>query len=307
MAGKKKNKKKRKFSFALPFLLGLIVAGTLGSALYFIFLRPGTAPEISGPRVATVHKKPPLIRHDKAVTTSDSLHLLAPEQHKEEIGHPRQPKVAIIIDDMGFKRRVPNQLLDLDLDLTFSFLPHGPHTEEQMKRAARLGRDIMLHLPMEARDSGWDPGPGCLLTAMNKKKIHTVFQDDLRTVPLAIGVNNHMGSRFTADPRAMAAVLDIIDQHHLFFVDSLTAADSVAWKLARQKGIKTAKRNVFLDNNQDKEKIISQIDALISLARKQGSAIGICHPYPATFSALDSSQNKLRHQVKVVGVHFLVK
>jgi polysaccharide deacetylase 2 family uncharacterized protein YibQ len=215
--------------------------------------------------------------------------------------------VAIIIDDMGYKTRVPNKLLDLDLDITFSFLPHGPHTTSQMKKAEKLGRDIMLHLPMEARDSRWNPGPGGMFTAMNKKQLGDIFQKNLSSVPLAIGANNHMGSKFTADKKAMTTVLNLIAEHNLFFVDSLTAANSVGWNLARQKGIKTAKRNIFLDNDQDKGKIIIQIEALIRLARRQGSAIGIGHPYPATFAAIKSCQEKLRKRVKLVGVHFLVK
>ncbi len=307
MAGKKKIKKKRKIDFALLILLVIVLAGSLGATGYLIFLCPGSDWKISGPRVATVHKKPAQVVYEEPVAADNYGHLIIPGRYKEAVAPGKQPLVAIIIDDMGYKSRVPDQLLNLDLDITFSFLPHGPHTDTQMRKAAGLGRDIMLHLPMEAEDSRWDPGPGGIFTTMNKNQLRNVFQEDLATVPLAIGVNNHMGSRFSSDPKAMTEILDIIAGHNLFFVDSLTSAHSVGWKLAREKGMTTAKRNVFLDNDQDMKKITAQLDALVRLARKQGRAIGIGHPYPATLAALSSYQDKLRTRVKVVGVHLLVE
>ncbi len=309
MAGKKKTKKKtgKKFRFVPPLLLFLVLAGTLAGLGYIIFLYPGTSRKTSLPKIATVHKKPPQIIYEEPIKADNTIHLITPSGYKETVTLPHQPLVAIIIDDMGYKTRIPNKLLDLDLDLTFSFLPHGPHTTEQMKKAAALGRDIMLHLPMEARDARWNPGPGGMFTPMDKNQLKNIFQEDLASVPLAVGVNNHMGSKFTADTNAMTTVLNFIREHNLFFVDSLTTANSVGWNLARKKGIKTAKRNVFLDNSRDREKTIIQIKALIRLARRQGSAVGIGHPYPATLAALESCRDILRKQVKVAPVHLLVK
>jgi polysaccharide deacetylase 2 family uncharacterized protein YibQ len=116
-----------------------------------------------------------------------------------------------------------------------------------------------------------------------------------------------MGSRFSADRTAMAIFLNTLRERHLFFVDSLTSAKSVGYQLAKEMGVKTAHRDVFLDNEQDTEKNIHQLQTLIGLAQKNGSAIGIGHPYPTTLAALTRMQEQLRTEVTLVGVQSLVK
>lgn len=206
-------------------------------------------------------------------------------------------RFALVIDDMGYHQKIGDALLDLPLDLSFAFLPFAPHTESQLKHAQSRGRDILLHLPMEATDSKWNPGRGALLLAMQQQTIQRTIQQDLAAVPGAIGVNNHMGSRFTENEPAMRTVLAMLKQRHLFFLDSQTSPKSVGVRIAKELGIPALHRNVFLDNQQDKEIIKKQLDALIFLAKKQGFAIGIAHPHQAT---LDALRDFLRHRDKTV-------
>lgn len=218
-----------------------------------------------------------------------------------------KPLLAIIIDDLGQQKKVPEQLLALGLNFSFAFLPHTPFAKE-LARQAQAGRhDLLLHLPMEPEDSHWNPGAGTLLAAMDQATIRKTIDQDLAAVPLAVGINNHMGSRFTADRAAMTLFFKTIKERRLFFVDSLTTAKSVGSPLAKEMGIKTARRDLFLDNEPEPDKIVRQIQALIALAQKNGSAIGIGHPYPPTLAALTQMQEQLRTQVTMVGVQTLVK
>jgi uncharacterized protein len=218
------------------------------------------------------------------------------------------PRVAIVIDDMGYERQAGERLLALDLDLTFSFLPHAPHTRNLSRLAREIGRDVLLHLPMEPIDTArWDPGPGALYLSMPIEDLRRNLQDNLAAVPMAIGVNNHMGSRFTANPQAMATVMSILRPQDLFFLDSLTTADSTGYHVAREFGMRAIRRDIFLDNDRAVELIERQIAALIRLAGKQGSAVAIAHPHAGTVAALMSSQEQLRTVVEVVGIQNLVQ
>jgi polysaccharide deacetylase 2 family uncharacterized protein YibQ len=214
--------------------------------------------------------------------------------------------VAIVIDDMGYRQNTGKALLALDLPLSFAFLPFTPFSDELQQEARDKGRDILLHLPLEPTDSKANPGPGALTTAMDPEAMQSIFQNDLQAVPKAIGVNNHMGSRFTASPQAMRTLMTMLRVRTLFFLDSVTAADSVAYELARETGVKSERRTVFLDNDQNPDKIRAQLDLLIRLAKEHGQAVGIGHPYPATVEALRQYQAQLRTQVEMAPIHRLV-
>ncbi len=219
----------------------------------------------------------------------------------------RLPRVAIIIDDMGYHRRTGDRLLGLDMDLTFSFLPGAPFTAEQEEKAFQRGRDILVHLPMEARDPKWDPGPGKLLLSFSPRQMRETVRSDLAAVPHAIGANNHMGSRFTEDRRAMRVVLSELKKHNFFFIDSYTTAASTGMAEAAALGMPTGRRHVFLDNVHSQDTICRQLKQLIRLAEQQGWAIGIGHPNQATLDALTRCREKLLRHVRLVGVHALVR
>lgn len=217
------------------------------------------------------------------------------------------PRIAIIIDDMGYHQRIGNALLDLDINLTYSFLPHGPFTAELVERALQEGHDILVHMSMEARDPVWDPGPGALNLADPPEIRIRNAEEDLALVPQAVGVNNHMGSRFTEDRPAMQEFLELAKQRNLFFIDSGTSSQSVGMETARTMGIKTARRHVFLDNIRNQEDICRQLKLLVRKAAKRGWAIGIGHPNEATLIALTRCRPMLLEQVRVVNVRELVR
>ncbi len=304
MARKKAaRKKKGKKSPILWFLPVLLLLCTVAATVYLVFLRPGTIKPPSPPIASVPKIKPPAIPAKPAVPPPLITTLPIPKTPKSA----KLPLVSIIIDDMGFQDKICDDLLALDLNLSFAFLPFGPHTSTQLAEARRKNRDILLHLPMQAQDNKWTPGPGSLLTRMSGGEIQATLARDLAAVPHALGVNNHMGSSFTENRAAMQACLAGLKENNLFFLDSLTSARSVGFPLAKEMGLRTAQRDIFIDNNQDPKKVMEQLDALISLARKKGSAIGIGHPHQATLDALKKYQPKLQDEIQLVGVSSLAK
>jgi uncharacterized protein len=240
-------------------------------------------------------------------TENGAVSVIAEERESTVIEQSGSPRIAIIIDDMGFHRHLGDQLIRLDLDLTYSFLPHAPFTPDQARAAHRAGRDILVHLPMEPKDPFWDPGPGALVVGDGPELIRKKTEQMLAAVPHAIGANNHMGSRFTEEETAMRTVIVTLQQHSLFFIDSFTSIDSRGLEAARWLGLPSARRHIFLDNDQDPDTILRQLAQLIALAHQQGEAIGIGHPYPATLTALHRCRETLCREIEIVGVHQLVR
>lgn len=217
------------------------------------------------------------------------------------------PQVAIIIDDMGYHPEVGRDLIALDLYLSFSFLPHAPFTQDLEEMVYQKGNPILLHLPLEPRSAEWDPGPGALFLKDDSATRRKRFYDDLQHVPHATGVNNHMGSLFTEDRAAMEELVELFSEQQLFFIDSFTTSASTGLLSAREKQLPSARRHIFLDNVQNREAICLQIEKLVKLAAHQEHAIGIGHPYPETFSALNSCGLEMLKSVSVVGVDTLVQ
>lgn len=265
---------------------------------------PAAAPEKKEQQQKIVFEEPDLPQpHDARL---DGREDAAPCE-TEPVPVDKKPKVAIIIDDMGYHQKIGNSLLALDMNLTFSFLPRAPFTLEQEEQAWQQGRDILVHMPMEARDSAWDPGPGALYLKFSPQKIRATVSENLEAVPHAIGSNNHMGSRFTENRAAMHEVLSVLKQRGLFFIDSYTTAQSTGLDEAGKMGIPTARRHVFLDNIREQDKICRQLEQLVALAKKNGWAIGIGHPNQATLNALTRCRERLLENVDIVSVHTLVK
>lgn len=300
----------------------LLIAITLSGTLYFIFLQPGTQP----PPLAITSKKQyippprqlnsavlPAIAKSKKQLYEEPTSPLAQrptltKPHQQQKSTPKQrPQVAIIIDDMGHQEIIGQRLIALAIPLSFSFLPGAPHTNQLMQQAHQRGREILLHLPMEPSSQKWDPGPGALFTSMADPTIIDQVEADLKAVPLARGGNNHMGSKFTQNRAKMRVALLPFKKRGLFFIDSVTIATSVAAEVATELHIKTARRDIFLDNNQDMAKIKKQLDLLIKQANKHGSAIAIGHPHSATLQALERYQYWLQRQVDIVPAHKLTR
>lgn len=217
-----------------------------------------------------------------------------------------EPKVAIIVDDIGMSRVPVDELLQLPAPVTLSVLPGLPYSHYAAEAANKKGWDVMLHLPMEPRESsgymGSDAGEDALLVGLPKEAILAKLNKNLSSVPYIKGVNNHMGSKFMENQELVELVLEELKRRGLFFVDSLTSAGSVGYKTALSIGMKTGKRDVFLDNSKDPAYVESQIENLVERAWKNGYAIGICHPYPSTVRVLAEAIPKISERVEIVPV-----
>jgi len=196
-------------------------------------------------------------------------------------------RVAIIVDDLGRGIKTARQLLAIEQPLTFAVLPIEAHAAEVAGMAHAAGREVMLHVPMEPQGFPVvDPGDDALLVNLAEGELRTRLQDLLQQVPHVVGINNHMGSRFTEDERAMATVMTVLRERGLYFVDSLTSSQSVGTAVARRAGVPHVRRDVFLDNVAEVEAIAGEIRRLAAKAARNGGAVGICHPYPETITAL---------------------
>lgn len=225
-----------------------------------------------------------------------------------ELSADQQPaRVAIIIDDMGHEREVGARLAALELNLSFSFLPHSPFLEELESLARERGRTVMLHLPLEPLDPTKDPGPGAIYLDEHTGTIEALFKESLAQVPRAEGVNNHMGSKFTQDERAMLLLADQLLDHRLFFIDSYTVPESRGMATVASKDVPSARSHMFIDIVPDKQTICSRLSDLAALAHRQRFAIAIGHPYEATVEALQDCAPAILEGLDIVGAGELVK
>ncbi|MGA8840103.1 MAG: divergent polysaccharide deacetylase family protein, partial [Candidatus Aquilonibacter sp.] len=210
--------------------------------------------------------------------------------------NPRAPKIALIVDDCGQWVDIERGYIALPIPLTLSVLPHVHAGMQIAQEAQAAGKGVMLHLPMEPL-SGIYPGPGEVKTSMSDAQIIAQVQDDLAQVPLAQGVNNHEGSKASADPRVMRDVMQVLSQHGgLFFIDSRTNAASVGAQEATAAGIPTASRDVFLDNREDVNYTEGQLREAAAIAQRTGSAIAIGHPRATTLEAVRAMIPQLQAQ-----------
>ena len=211
------------------------------------------------------------------------------------------PKIAIIIDDIGYDRKAAMDLVALHPDITFSVLPFSPFGRQLSKALHAKGAQLMLHLPMEPVEyPRVNPGPGAILSRMSPDALIDQLEKDLFDVPHAVGVNNHMGSKLTASADQMNQIFTILKKNDLFFIDSRTAPRSQGRASARLLKLKFAQRDVFLDNFQDGAYITGQFEELVKMARRHGSAIGIGHPYRVTVETLEKLLPKIKGKVKIV-------
>jgi polysaccharide deacetylase 2 family uncharacterized protein YibQ len=198
-----------------------------------------------------------------------------------------KPLIAIVIDDLGQSYRTFESLLEIDAPLTFSILPYTPRATRIAERAYALGRETLLHLPMEAEPTTNNSlDKGILLTEMTEEQILAQLEEAMKTVPFICGVNNHKGSKFTELPEKMEIVLKALEEKDLIFLDSRTTKNTVGYLVARTLGVEAAERDVFLDNSADSSYTRNQLLKLAALSEERGWAIGIAHPHPSTIAAL---------------------
>ena len=220
---------------------------------------------------------------------------------------PPQAQVAIIIDDLGFVQEATEAFWELEIPLTFAVLPWGRYSETHAREAVKRKQEVILHLPLEPLDPQTDPGPGALRTASSPEQLRQQLSANLAAVPGITGVNNHMGSKGTQDRELMQLLMAELKKAGLFFIDSLTIHTSVAATVARELGVPTAVRDVFLDGSGT-EAFPAQIDLLIETALTQGSAIGIAHTRPGVAAALQEAIPRFEAAgIELVHVSTLVK
>lgn len=219
-----------------------------------------------------------------------------------------EARVAIIFDDAGGSLTDLEEIITLGRPVTIAVLPGLRYSREVAARAREAGLEVLLHLPLEPEDATKELGPGGITTAMSDEEIAQIVRTDLAEVPGAIGVNNHMGSRATADPRVMRAVFQVVKAQGLVFVDSVTSPRSIAAHLASEMHIRAAARQVFLDNQDEPEAIRQQVERLITVARKRGEAVAIGHAHRLTARVLKEMLAEFdRQHVEIVPVSALVR
>lgn len=217
------------------------------------------------------------------------------------------PRIAIIIDDIGYDSHIAEKFISLNAAITLSILPHSPHQRQIIRMAREKGLDLMLHLPMEPLEyPGVNPGRGALMTAMPPDTLIQQLNEDLDAVPHIKGVNNHMGSRMTASSEQMNQILSVIKKRDLFFIDSRTTADSKARSSARLFQVPYAERDVFLDNVQEPAAIRRQIRLLLQKAAANGQALAIGHPHAMTLQILQEMLPEIQNKVSIVPASSMV-
>jgi polysaccharide deacetylase 2 family uncharacterized protein YibQ len=204
------------------------------------------------------------------------------------------PRLAVIIDDLGYALVAGERAINLPGPVAYAILPGTPRAAYLAEMAHKNGKEVLLHLPLQAENDTEPAEPGSLSLDMSQAQFARTFIQDIESVPHAIGVSNHRGSLLTRHPGHMSWLMEEIrDQGNLFFVDSYTTAASIALKLARETGVPSARRDVFLDPDQAPDTIAREFTRLKKLAQENGFAIGIGHPYPATLSFLEKELPKL--------------
>ena len=219
---------------------------------------------------------------EKARQTQIIIHFILPAP-----AVPSGPLMAIIMDDLGRSTHTADVLISMPQQVTFAILPDEPRAVQVAELAHAAGRQVILHVPMEPQGyPAVNPGQTALFVKYDDAEIRRRFDELLAKIPYVSGANNHMGSRFTEDARALAPVMESLQEKGLFFIDSRTTGRSRVPEVAHQYGVPTMNRDVFLDNVAEVDAISREIRRLEGKARRQGMAIGICHPYPETLEAL---------------------
>lgn len=202
-------------------------------------------------------------------------------------------RIALVIDDLGRSLKDLDTLQGLGVPISYAVLPFEVKTAQVVSVLRRRGAEVLCHLPMEAK-GGNNPGPGALFVSMSPEEIRSATRNALDAVPGAVGLNNHMGSAVVTEESAMRPMLEVLAQRDLFFLDSRTTAETVGYSLARQTGVPSAERQVFLDTHRNREFIRGQFQQLLRSAEGRGAAIAIAHPYRETLEVLQSEVPKAR-------------
>lgn len=201
--------------------------------------------------------------------------------------------ISIIIDDIGDHHEHGLRAVKLPGKVTCAFLPHTPHSKSLARLAHRLGKEVMVHMPMES-NPGHRLGSGGLTLEMERPEFIRTLKSNIAAIPYASGLNNHMGSLLTRHPGHMQWLMEALgEKGGLYFIDSRTTPQTVALQLARENGIPSRQRDIFLDDDASPAAVALQFKRLIDTAKRRGGAIAIGHPYDATMALLERELPRL--------------
>ncbi len=303
------------------FVIIILFAVITSAAVLFHILLP-TLKEGTPSKPPTAQKttpKTPKTEKTEAAPASPPIYEIFAPEDKPPVPTPRPrpvtprplsrlPKVAIIIDDLGYDSRMLKNFLSLNAPLTLSILPHSPLQGTIARLAPKKGMEIMLHLPMEPVEyPSVNPGPGALLVSMSPDALLQQLESDLNSVAGIKGVNNHMGSRMTTISTQMYQIFTILKKRDLYFVDSRTAKDSLCKPAARLLQLRFAARDIFLDHIIDPNTIRRQLHRLVQIAVEKGEAVGIGHPHEATYQILEEELPTVQTKVTIVPASEIVR
>jgi len=230
--------------------------------------------------------------------------LIEEQTEEHEVSLPQEKnkgRIAIVIDDLGYNRLHLEQIFQTDAALTLSILPHQPFSAMFSEQAREHGYECILHMPMEPLSDKVRLEPKTILTSMTDNEIFNCIDEALESVPNAVGISNHMGSRATADERVMRVVLDKVKLKGLYFMDSLTTAGSVCSRLCAPMGVSCIQRDIFLDGKADADYIRLQFEQLKNLAFKKGQAVGIMHDRDLSIEVM----NQIIPEIQRSGIKFV--
>lgn len=239
---------------------------------------------------------------------SDTVHFynnLNLGKTKEQLAaRPRhfEGRLAIVVDDCGTDIKAVRTLLNMDVPFNFSILPGKDFSSDILAAVNEKGRVALLHLPMEPINrNAMSEGANTITTDMSDHQTAELTRKHVKGLYGVVGVNNHQGSKVTADPKQMKVVLKVLQDEGLFFMDSKTNSETVARDVAREMGIKTCMNDKFLDNSTDPQAIREELYKVLELAERNGTAIAICHARPGTVAMWQ----KYLQEIKDTGITFV--
>ncbi|MEI6285034.1 MAG: divergent polysaccharide deacetylase family protein [Bacillota bacterium] len=228
--------------------------------------------------------------NSKAATTNSTANSSPVKHTKATPGAPG--RLAIIIDDCGYNSAALNTLAQIDAPLTFAVIPYLQSSNAAIAKGNASGKQLMVHLPMQSA-GGSGAEKITILTTMSDSEIQKITRNAINAIPGAVGVNNHQGSKATADSRVMRVVMGVVAGDGLFFVDSMTNPASVACDVAREYGVATSENEIFLDNSDSVTYIKGRIAMAIDMARNK-TIIAIGHARPNTAKALSEMAGEIQ-------------
>ena len=213
--------------------------------------------------------------------------------------------LSIILDDMGYNLS-DFQALSLPKEITFSILPYTPQGKRIAERAHLQGRELLLHVPMQAKSNNDKLGKGALMADMQEKEFKAQLKRSLHTLPYVQGINNHMGSTLTEQIEPMRWTMEVLQAQGLYFLDSRTTTQTVAESTAKILGIPALRRHVFLDNIKTEQAMNKQLQLAIRLSQDNKAVVIIAHPYPETLRFLQQKFNNPTTRIKLIALNQLI-